>query len=174
MSRLPAPVLCPGVPWKETVPPGRGRHGRRCAPQVAAAHFSVGSRVNGEDCGKPRCRAGGNVSKSVIPLTPPRKGPSPDAGLFALAFIQYIPRQKHPGRSLPRPRGWHHLRGGGRGAEEPLRCGHPAEAAGRARPGLASPGCSIPAEPRPLCRSLAAAAAASTDRGASGCTGKFV
>lgn len=165
MSWLPAPALCPGAPWKGTVRPGGGGHGRRCAPQVAAARASAASRGNGEDCGKPRCGAGGSVSKSVIPLTPPRKGPSPDAGLFALAFIQDIPRQKHPGQEPPSaPGAASPARRPGRGGAAAVRTPR------RARPGLASPGWLIPAEPGPLRRSLAA----STDRGASACTGKFV
>lgn len=99
MSQLPAPVLRPGVPWKGTVSPGGGGNGRRCAPQVAAAYFSVGSRVNGEDCVKPRCRAGGSVSKSVIPLTPPRKGPSPDCSPWRL-FNTSLDRSTQAGASL--------------------------------------------------------------------------
>lgn len=160
---LPAPFLCPAVPWKRRISPGVGGHSLRCPLQVAPQPARFPASLPIEDCGKPRFGEG-DPQKVLFP--PLRKGPScPDI------------YSKHPSTEAP-----------GAGASlgpgitcpgrrrEPLGAGDPPPGGRGAAPSprLALAGRLLPPEPGALCRSLAAAGAASRDRGASGRAGKFV
>lgn len=123
---LPAPFLCPAVPWKRRISPGVGGHSLRCPLQVAPQPARFPASLPIEDCGKPRFGEG-DPQKVLSP--PLRKGPScPDI------------YSKHPSTEAP-----------GAGASlgpgitcpgrrrEPLGAGDPPPGGGGQPPRLASP-----------------------------------
>lgn len=108
---LPAPFLCPAVPWKRRISPGVGGHSLRCPLQVAPQPARFPASLPIEDCGKPRFGEG-DPQKVLFP--PPKKRPELSRYLLKASLDRST-----RGRSLARPR--HHLPGaqegtaGGRG-----------------------------------------------------------
>lgn len=181
LAACPCPV--PGTSLKRESFAGRGRAQPGGGRVLSPGRFAGGPRpllcpfvYKRRGCRKPHI-GGGTAQKALPPLTPHQKRPEPRCravcpGIFA----------KHPSTEAPGA-------GASLGAGGGITCVAAAGAAlgpetrGRrqavpalalAMPCLPLPGRLLPAQAKPLCRSPAAAAAASRDRGASGCTEKFV
>lgn len=170
---LPAHSLCPGVSWKWSVSPGAAAAELRGDPRPACRRFSRLERT-AEGCGKPRCREGA-ARQALSPCLSPQRGPDQLSYPSARPH-QSIPRQQRPGRGPhPSPAGRGALGPGTRRRRRAMPT--PALPSLRSLPALLSPSLASPCPCAPCgARTLrrSPAAAASTERGASGCTGKFV